>query len=142
MEHRRSFLNQIVASTGLDGHGEKRDKQFFEALIASYPPRMPLHQQHDMRKRTLGYLENWRLVKDHNNQGEWLVIADVFIDSDDIDEALRGFSFSSVEPMNGNLEGYSMLFSSLIHITETKFLSKSFFQMTTNLWLGDGSRSL
>jgi hypothetical protein len=106
MEHKRSFLNQIIASTSLDGHGERRDKQFFEALIASYPPRMPLHQQHDMKKKTLGYLENFRLVEDRNNEGEWVVVADVFIDSEDIDEALRGFSFSFFEPMKGNMDNH------------------------------------
>ena len=98
----RKHLDQIIAGTQVDGHGEKRSKEFFESLISSYPQRMPLNQQHDMRKETLGYLENFRLVPSASEADEWNVIADIYITSDDIDDALKGFSFSALETIGGN----------------------------------------
>ena len=100
----RKFSGQIIAGTRMDGHGERRSKEFFEHLIASFPPRTPLHQQHDMAAETLGYMENFRLVPDKNEPDEWNVIADVYLTSDNIDEALRGFSYSALETIGGNVE--------------------------------------
>lgn len=100
----REHLDQIIASTQVDRHGEKRSKEFFEKLLSSYPERLPLHQQHNMRKETLGYLENFRLVPCEDQADEWSVIADIYITSDDIDEALKGFSYSAVETIGGNTD--------------------------------------
>ncbi len=98
----RKHLDQIIAGTQVDGHGEKRSKEFFERMLSHYPQRMPLNQQHDMRKETLGYLENFRLVPSAAEANEWNVIADIYITSDDIDDALKGFSFSALETIGGN----------------------------------------
>jgi hypothetical protein len=98
----RKHLDQIIAGTQVDGHGEKRTKEFFEKMLSSYPQKMPLNQQHDMRKETLGYLENFRLIPSVNETDEWNVIADIYITSDDIDNALKGFSFSALETIGGN----------------------------------------
>lgn len=98
----RKHLDQIIAGTRVDGHGEKVSKEFFEKMISHYPPRMPLNQQHDMRKETLGCLENFRIVPSASEAGEWDVIADIYITSDDIDDALKGFSFSATETIGGN----------------------------------------
>lgn len=102
MQVYNKYLDQQVAGTEVDAHGEKRTKEFFEKLINSYPPRLPLTQQHDMSKETLGYLENFRLIPSKNVQGEWSLIADIYITSDDIDEALKGFSISVTETIGGN----------------------------------------
>jgi hypothetical protein len=93
--------NQIVAGTGMDNHGENYSKDFFEDLLASLPPRLPLHAQHQMSKETSGYLQNFRLVP---HEGEWVVIADVFINEGYSSPDLGGFSFSATQPMAGNLE--------------------------------------
>lgn len=98
------YLNQIVAGTHIDEQGEKMTKQIFEKLISSSAPKMPLHQHHDMGRKTLGYLENFKLVPDKKHKAEWNVIADVYITSDNIDEALNGFSFSMLETVGGNTE--------------------------------------
>lgn len=98
----KEYLDQIVAGTQKDAHGEKRTKAFFERMLASYPERLPLNQHHDMRKETLGYLENFRLLQSVNEADEWNVVADIYITSDDIDNALKGFSFSATETIGGN----------------------------------------
>lgn len=63
---------------------------------------MPLHQHHDMLQKTLGYMENFHLMPHTSEKDEWFVIADVYITSDDIDEALKGFSYSVLETIGGN----------------------------------------
>jgi len=98
----KQFLNQIIAGTNEDAHGERLPKEFFEKLLANSPARAPLHQHHDPSLPSLGYLENFRLVPDVNAPGEWYVLADIFIRSDDVDEALKGFSFSAIETIGGN----------------------------------------
>ncbi len=96
------YNDQIITSTNVDSHGEKRPREFFERLIDSAPPKIPLGQQHDMKNETVGYLENLRLVPDKINDTEWNLIANVFITSDNLDEALRGFSYSVLETIGGN----------------------------------------
>lgn len=98
----KKHLDQIIAGTQVDGHGEKRSKEFFETMLSKSPQRLPLNQQHDMRKKSLGYLENFRLVPSANEADEWNLIADIYITSDDIDDALKGFSFSTLETIGGN----------------------------------------
>jgi hypothetical protein len=98
--------NQIIAGTGLDHHGENYSKDFFEELITSLPPRLPLHTQHQMSKQTCGHLENFRLIP---HQDQWVVIADVFIKNGHSTPDFKGFSFSATKPMTGNLHSPSIL---------------------------------
>lgn len=95
------FIDQVIAGTSVDLHGEKYSKEFFEEMIESTPDRMPLHQHHDMSKEVLGYLENFRLVL---NADEWNVIADIYITAETVDDVFKGFSFSSTRSMAGNIE--------------------------------------
>ncbi|WP_210464272.1 hypothetical protein [Vibrio crassostreae] len=95
------FIDQIIAGTSEDLHGEKYSKEFFEELIESAPDRMPLHQHHNMSKGVLGYLENFRLVP---NADEWNVIADIYVTAETVDDSFKGFSFSTTQSMAGNLE--------------------------------------
>ena len=97
----KEFLDQIIAGTKVDRHGEKLTKEFFQGLIERLPSRVPLNQHHDMRLETLGYLENLRLVPCVDEPDEWNVIADIYITSESVDEALRGFSFSAMERIGG-----------------------------------------
>lgn len=98
----KEIKNQIVAGTRLDLQGERRSREFFEKLLATYPPRMPLHQEHDLRKDVIGYMDNFRLVEDTKELGEWNVIADVYFTSDKVNEAQIGFSYSATEACAGN----------------------------------------
>jgi len=95
------FIDQVIAGTSEDLHGEKYSKEFFEELIESAPNRMPLHQHHNMSKDVLGYLENFRLVP---NEDEWNVIADIFVTAETVDDSFKGFSFSTTQSMAGNLK--------------------------------------
>lgn len=101
------FMNQIIATTLTDAHGEKRSKQFYEELLKSFPQKLPLHQHHDMLLETIGYAENFRLVPDNEHPNEWNFIGDIYITTDDLDEALQGISFSSAEPFAGNMDNPS-----------------------------------
>lgn len=56
-----------------------------------------------MRLETLGYFENFRIVPDEQEPGEWNVIADVYFTTENIDEALKGFSYSTIEDVAGDM---------------------------------------
>ncbi len=97
-----TYKDQIIAGTRIDSQGERRPKEYFEELIKSFPARSPLNQQHDMRLETVGYLENFRVVQDTEDESEWNVIADVFLTKGDLDSALKGFSYSALEHLASN----------------------------------------
>lgn len=94
------YKNQIVASTKMDLHGETRPREFFEELVATYPPRMPLHQQHKLELDTIGYLENFYVDEDEGEPGHFVVRADVYVTADDVSPELRGFSISFLEALH------------------------------------------
>jgi hypothetical protein len=102
MRKYNTFKNQIVSGTETDGHGEKRPKEFFEELILNMPKRIPLGQQHDMAKKTVGYMEKFKLIPHTSLKDEWHLIADVYITTNNINEALKGFSYSTLETIGGN----------------------------------------
>ena len=101
------YIDQIIAGTCEDGHGEKYSKEFFESLLANHPNRMPLNQKHDMGLPVVGYLENFRLVPSKLDDGEWELIAHIYITKGDLDSALKGFSFSAPDIKWENLESPS-----------------------------------
>lgn len=103
------FRNQIVASTKEDLHGEVRSRDFLQELVNSYPPRMPLHQRHDLSLDTVGYIENYRLVEDESSAGHFHIVADITITAGELDSDLRGFSISFLEQMHCNTEQPSLL---------------------------------
>jgi len=102
MKPPRVIKGQRVASTNLDLHGERFSKNALEKF-AGKNERIPLHQNHDMSKPTVGYIENFRVEADPSNVGEWVLIADVHYLVEDIDEAaFGGFSISIKEAFAGN----------------------------------------
>ncbi|WP_027370109.1 hypothetical protein [Desulfovermiculus halophilus] len=98
------ILNQTISSTHEDSQGEKNTKEFLLALAERFGERIPLHQHHDMRLETLGYLKNFKVVPDEESSGEWLLKADVYFSCETIDEALGGFSYSITEPISDNFD--------------------------------------
>jgi len=54
-----------------------------------------------MRRETIGYIENVRVVADLGAPEHWLVKGDVYFTGESVDEALRGFSFSYTQLIAG-----------------------------------------
>ena len=98
----KSILQQTLASTHLDAHGERNTREFLESICRRYQgKRMPLHQLHDMSKETIGYAENFNLIYEKDS-GESYLKADVYFTCETIEEAMQGFSWSHVEPLTAN----------------------------------------
>jgi len=118
----RIYKSQIIAGTKEDSQGEKYSYDFFEDLVSQLPNRLPLNQQHDMRLETAGYLENFRLVPDDEEDGEWNVVADVYTTSTEIGRSLRGFSFSTIV----NVWGKTSSPSCFIHLPYPLYRDEEF----------------
>ena len=102
MKPPRVITGQRVASTNRDLHGERFSKEALEKFAAG-SKRIPLHQNHDMSKPTIGYIENFRVESDSSNVGEWVLCANVHYLVKNVDEeAFSGFSISIAEIFAGN----------------------------------------
>jgi hypothetical protein len=99
------YKNQPVMSTKLDSQGERQGKEDLEKIAAHMPRRFPLGQHHDMSKPYLGYMENFRVVPNDQQVGEWLLVADICVESGTLDEALGGFSYGWTSNYRSNREG-------------------------------------
>lgn len=121
----KKHINQTIGSTREDLHGEKRPKEFFERFAKDWGERKPLHQHHDMSKETIGYMENFRVVPDEEYDGEWCLKADIYITSDDVDEAMRGFSYSCIETVWGKKDNYQhCIFLPFPHYNDKDFIDE------------------
>jgi len=96
----KRFSNQILGGTRLDSHGEHLPRELLQKLCEKLAGRrLPLHQHHDMARQTLGYIENLHLAPDKNLPGEWSLVGDVMVEAANVDEALKGFSISTTQPI-------------------------------------------
>lgn len=100
----KSIKGQVLASTHLDRQGERVDKAFLDKLCSNFSKhkRLPLNQSHDMALQDVGYIENFAVVKDESGQEEWCLIGDVHFHDVDIDDALKGFSYSITDDLKGD----------------------------------------
>jgi hypothetical protein len=91
------ILGQTVGSTHIDSQGEKIPKRILEKFAQQ--ERLPLSQNHQPEKPSIGYMENFRVVPDAANEGEWLLKADIYFTEEptDIEIVLGGFSWSITE---------------------------------------------
>jgi hypothetical protein len=104
MKPTKHIIQQIIASTNEDSHGERVSKEFLEKICRSHAnKKLPLHQQHDMSKETIGYCENFNLVYDDKTE-EYHLKTDIYFTCETIDEAMRGFSWSYIEGLTPNYE--------------------------------------
>ena len=87
------FKDQPVLSTREDSQGEKRTKEFLDEIVQSMPQRFPVGQHHDMGKQHCGYMQNFRVVPVPKADDEWMIIADIELDSGTVGEAIGGFSY-------------------------------------------------
>lgn len=94
---------QPVATTHPDRQGERATKERLERIRDGFSKRCPLYQNHDMGRETIGYLENFRVVPDPQSDGDWLLKADIYFTTENVDEALQAFSYSLIERSSGNL---------------------------------------
>jgi hypothetical protein len=96
----RTIKGQILAGTRLDSQGERNSKDVLEQYAAAFAGRrQPLNQHHDLTLPVIGHIENFRVVADEENPGNWQLIGDVFIESDDVSPEFKGFSFSYMEKL-------------------------------------------
>jgi len=96
MKNLKKILCQTIGSTHRDSQGEKLPKEILEHICKLRQGRSPISQEHKPEKRSIGYMDNFRVVPDPKASGEWFLIADVYFteEPDDIDIDLGGFSWS------------------------------------------------
>jgi hypothetical protein len=141
----RLFRDQTLATTNPDRQGERLTKDFLERHCASMAQaRFPVHQQHDMRKRVLGYIENARLIPDPNNPEEWRLIGDVYVDQGALDDALAGFSISGVETMFCAEEATAMLYLPFPHYNDNDLVAKAIAdpELSVGKWIKKSAEPL
>lgn len=100
----KEIQGQVLASTQLDSQRERHTKESLLSLRKSFSrrQRLPLYQQHDASLDSVGYIENFRVVPTDSRETEWHLIGDVYFHDVELDEALRGFSYSVTEDLQGD----------------------------------------
>lgn len=95
---------QVLASTRPDSQGESHTYDSLSRLASlfSSKSRLPLHQRHDMALETVGHVENFLVVPDAEDPAHWVLVGDVTFRDIEIDEALRGFSYSVTDRLVGD----------------------------------------
>jgi hypothetical protein len=114
--------NQTLASTREDRHGERVSKEVLEAYCTAARGRRPLNEQHDMRRRTVGWIENLRVVPDPDAEGEWALKGDVYCTSADLGTALKGFSISFFQGLAGPAEPERAIYVPYPHYNDKQFI--------------------
>ncbi|PKM30862.1 MAG: hypothetical protein CVV07_06510 [Gammaproteobacteria bacterium HGW-Gammaproteobacteria-11] len=102
----KELKKQILAGTKEDSQGESNTREFLQSLCERFSARgrIPLGQQHDMSKESIGYIENFAVVPSKNDSDHWDLVGDVYFHDVDINEALRGFSYSANIDMVGDIQ--------------------------------------
>lgn len=84
--------NQIIISTKRDRHGDTLTKKHLSDFLSQLPKKLPINNEHDLRKPPLAIANNFRLAQLDNN--EWGIIANIEI-LDDIEfKQKNGFSIA------------------------------------------------
>jgi len=73
----KKILGQTIGSTHRDSQGEKLPKEILEHICKQR--RSPISQEHKPEKRSIGYMDNFRVVPDPKASGEWFLISDVYL---------------------------------------------------------------
>lgn len=96
---------QILSGTRLDTQGERVPKKVLDSFCAQYAgKRMPLNQNHDLRMKSPGFVENLCVIEDIDSPGDWSLIGDVHYDVESIEIALGGFSISYLEILKRGMQ--------------------------------------
>lgn len=102
----KSLKRQILAGTKLDSYGERNTKEFLERLCSTFSLKesVPLNQRHNMALDPVGYIKNFEVIKSTSGENDWELVGDVYFHDVDIDEALKGFSYSAIEDIKGDID--------------------------------------
>lgn len=121
----KSIKGQVLASTRLDSQGESQTIESLNRLAALFSKhgRMPLHQHHDMTLESVGHIENFSVIQDGTDPSHWVLIGDVSFRDVDLDEALRGFSYSITDQLVGNKKPSAAVFLPYPYYNDTSLLS-------------------
>ncbi len=118
-----TILAQRVASTNVDRLGERLSKAFLDKYASALKgSRQPLHDNHDMSRPTVGYVENYRVEPDYKNPGEWVLVADVHIEDGIPLGDYGGFSISGVEMIHEPEEADARLLIAYPYYTDEKII--------------------
>ena len=102
-----TYPNSILATTGLDAHNEILPVELLQQFCDKHPNGMPIQQQHDLSKPSLGYFKNLR-VEPHKH-GHALV-ADIYTEEEIDFTKFGGLSISALylfhEPKDAELACY------------------------------------
>jgi hypothetical protein len=134
----RKYENQRLGGTHVDSQGEKLPKVFFQRFCKQLEnKRIPLHQQHEMAKKTVGFIENLRLVPDTEIINEWCLIGDVTIEDGGIEEVLRGFSISGVEELRKSPTATALIYLPFPHYNNKQLVDElcSDKDLTIGKWI-------
>ena len=121
----KSIKSQVLASTHQDAQGESQTVECLNRLAALFSKngRMPLHQHHDMTLDSVGHIENFRVIPDGADSEHWVLVGDVSFRDIDIDEALRGFSYSITDQLVGSSKPSAAVFLPYPYYNDTSLLS-------------------
>jgi len=102
-----AYPNSIWATTGLDAHNEMLPVELLQKFCDRYPNGMPIQQQHDLSKSSLGYFKNLRVVPHEHG---YALVADIYTEEEiDLDK-FGGISISALylfyEPDDADIACY------------------------------------
>lgn len=138
----RYYKNQAIGGTREDAQGEKLSKEFLQGFCRYVGGRrIPLHQQHDMARRTAGFIENVRLVPDAEIRGEWRLIGDVSIEEGEVEELLGGFSISGMEELRKSSTATALIYLPFPHYNDKDLIAElcSDTDLTVGKWIKKGA---
>jgi hypothetical protein len=134
----RKYENQIVGGTREDAQGEKLSKEFLQRFCSHVGgKRTPLHQQHDMAKKTAGFIENVRLIPDTEILGEWRLVGDVSIEEGAIEDVLGGFSISGMDELRSSSTATALIYLPFPHYNDKDLVAElcSDTDLTVGKWI-------
>jgi len=78
--------------------------------------------QHDLRRETVGYIENFHVIPDPDAPRAWLLKGDVYCTSGDFGTALRAFSPSFMKGMVGPHDPAYAIYVPYPHYRDSEFI--------------------
>lgn len=141
----RKYVNQIVGGTRVDVHGERLTKEFLHRFCVAVGGKpIPLHQQHDMSKRTAGFIENVRLVPDADMPGEWSLIGDVSVEEGEVEDILGGFSISGMEELRSSPTATALIYLPFPHYNDSQLIAELCCDadLTVGKWIKKGAEPI
>ncbi len=141
----RKYKNQIIGGTRVDVQGEKLTREFLQRYCDYVgDKRIPLHQQHDMSRKTAGFIENVRLIPDMEIHGEWRLIGEVSVEEGDVEDVLGGFSISGMEELRKSSTATAHIYLPFPHYNDEQLVAElcSDADLTVGKWIKKGAEPI